>query len=123
MEYQKISTLSKNYKEEKCEMNEDIIKRLKEIKKVTGYNQKELAAIIGVSQATLSWYETGRCDIPRRTIDALNSKLGINPTWLITGEGEMFDKAQKFVADYNALTEEQKEIIDKMIKSFMKNNC
>jgi repressor LexA len=53
-------------------------------------SQNELAQLVGVSGSTLGLIERGKTTSPNADLLAsLASKLAINPSWLLTGEGQM----------------------------------
>ena len=45
---------------------------------------------LGVNQRTVSNWETGRNEPSIEILNKITSLWGINPTWLLTGEGPMF---------------------------------
>ncbi|MCB1194400.1 MAG: helix-turn-helix transcriptional regulator [Leptospiraceae bacterium] len=63
--------------------------RIKIIQKTLGRSQKELAEDTNFTQGAISKYINGR-DLDAKFIIALKDSYNINPTWLLTGEGEMF---------------------------------
>ena len=67
--------------------------RLKTARSKLGYTQKDLAEALGVTKAAVSSYETGRVS-PSNEVHTLLSSLGINISWLLTGEGEMLTASQ-----------------------------
>ncbi|KAA0257186.1 helix-turn-helix domain-containing protein [Deferribacter autotrophicus] len=71
-------------------MNIEICKRIKQIRKDLNVSQKEFAATIGISQGHLSKIERGEHSPDKPIIMSIAYSYGINPDWLLTGEGEMF---------------------------------
>lgn len=64
----------------------EIIKSLRKEKKMT---QEELADYIGVQKSAVAKWETGRTqNIKRETINALAVLFGVQPSYLLDGEGE-----------------------------------
>ena len=69
----------------------EILKRMKIIYNAKSF--KELAQKLGVSESTIdSW--RNRNSIPEKYILNTLHTQGINKTWLLTGEGEMYNKTQ-----------------------------
>lgn len=71
-------------------------------------SQNELAQLVGVSGSTLGLIERGKTTSPNADLLAnLASKLAINPSWLLTGEGQMVQsdapaqKVSSYPADQN----------------------
>jgi transcriptional regulator with XRE-family HTH domain len=61
-----------------------IVDRIKEIRKDNQITLKELGAIMEISEATASRYESGEVDnIPLPRIKALAIKYGLNPAWIL----------------------------------------
>jgi repressor LexA len=73
--------------------------KISEVRKRFGLSQDALAAKIGVSGSAIGLIEKGRSKSPSAELLAsLTTELGVNPTWLLTGEGEMLltdEKPQK----------------------------
>ena len=61
-----------------------------------GLSQTKIAELVGVSQQTVSGLLSNR-NFGKRTAQRWCDEFGLNPAWLITGEGEMFlaDKERK----------------------------
>ena len=70
--------------------------RVKMIRKQLGMTQEQLAQRLGIGKAALSMIETGKAGLSARNRNILVQELNVNPEWLETGEGEMFN------ADVNA---------------------
>lgn len=64
--------------------------RLKKILKYSGLTQREFAESIGTTQATLSRQLSGTHKIDKQVALSIQAVYGVNPIWLLTGEGEMF---------------------------------
>lgn len=94
-------------------MNSTINQRLKELikflidnKKV--YNQKDFADKIGKSKTQLSEMLKGTLVISERTVHAISTAFPkLNPSWLITGEGNMFAEKDEINQTKNDMTQEK----------------
>jgi transcriptional regulator with XRE-family HTH domain len=64
--------------------------RIKEILKESALRQIEFAKSIGISQGSLNELINKDRLPSAETIIALKNEYNINPTWLLTGEGEMY---------------------------------
>ena len=63
-------------------------KRLVFIRKFLNLSQKEMAEILGVSQATLSRYENNLFDVPSDSVKQLVETFDINPDWLYSDNND-----------------------------------
>jgi transcriptional regulator with XRE-family HTH domain len=57
--------------------------KLKNIRKVFGLQQKELAALIGCCPSTVCIWEKGDADLPASAIRVIHSKLGVSYDYLL----------------------------------------
>lgn len=65
--------------------------QIKAIRKFKNLSQSELAIICDVSTSAIGNIESGRQkEISRKIMKELVNSIGVNPSWLLTGEGEMF---------------------------------
>lgn len=71
----------------------DFSKRIKEVRKYHNYTQEEFAHVIGANnKQTVSDLENGKQKaLKDEQIQALVDKFRINKTWLLLGEGSMFE--------------------------------
>lgn len=69
---------------------ENMVDRFKEARKAAGLSQKELAEKLCMTQAHISAMEKGIRDITDRTISDICRELGVNETWIRSGQGKMF---------------------------------
>jgi len=83
--------------------------RLKAVRMYLGLSQKELANLLGVSEITVRRYEIGKIEIPKTVALALKGLYNLNPTWLLTGEGEMFIKKEE-----EAVSDEKEKYIKEL---------
>lgn len=67
--------------------------RVKELRKALGLTQDQLAGRLGIGKAALSMIETGRAALTARNRNILVQELNVNPDWLDTGRGELFNAA------------------------------
>lgn len=65
--------------------------RIKLIRKELGLTQEQLAERLGIGKTALSMIETGRTGLSSRNRNILVQELNVNPDWLETGEGLMFN--------------------------------
>lgn len=65
--------------------------RLKLIRKSLGLTQEQLAQRLGVGKTALSMIETGKARLSSRNRNILIQDLNVNPDWLETGKGEIFN--------------------------------
>ena len=63
--------------------------RIKALRKKKGYNQAELADIIGKSLRTLQKYETGEIEVSVAVVNQLAEVLGASPTYILGYETEI----------------------------------
>lgn len=66
----------------------------------------EFANLVGENQFNISNYESGKANVPNRLLIKLYEK-GINPTWILTGEEDVFsaksrEKQDKLLSNFNA---------------------
>lgn len=76
-------------------MNEDIINRLKQVMREKGLSQSQLAEDLGLTQGTLSLYLSGKNSPKKFMIVAMGYEMGINPEWLLTGQGEIYRNSKE----------------------------
>ena len=93
--------------------------RFKEIREKLGFSQEKFGEIIGLSKSGISNIESGQRNVTDKHIKLLSSELNINPDWLRTGEGEMFNESDEFSLDEYAKQHSMSEIDLKIIKGFL----
>ena len=65
--------------------------RVKLIRKALGLTQEQLAQRLGVGKTALSMIETGKTRLSTRNKNILVQELNVNPEWLESGKGEIFN--------------------------------
>lgn len=65
--------------------------RVKLIRKALGLTQEQLAQRLGVGKTALSMIETGKARLSTRNRNILVQELNVNPDWLETSKGDMFN--------------------------------
>lgn len=70
-------------------MDDSIQLRIREVMSFFRYNQTEFAHETGVRQNNLSEMLSGKRPISGNFLLKLSSRFGINPKWILSGEGEM----------------------------------
>lgn len=65
--------------------------RVKLIRKALEMTQEQLAQRLGIGKTALSMIETGRTGLSTRNKNILIQELNVNPEWLESGKGEMFN--------------------------------
>ena len=66
-------------------------RRIKLIRKELNMTQDSLAAVLGVGKSALSMIETGKTALSERNKNILIQELNVNPDWIESGRGEMFN--------------------------------
>lgn len=64
--------------------------RIKDVRKHFGLNQTDFGESLGVNRNAIKNYELAVVKPTQIFLDHLCMKYGVDPTWLETGEGEMF---------------------------------
>jgi phage repressor protein C with HTH and peptisase S24 domain len=70
--------------------------RVKLIRKELKMTQEQLAQHFGIGKAALSMIETGKSGLSTRNKNVLVQDLNVNPEWLETGNGQMFNSEPDF---------------------------
>ena len=65
--------------------------RVKLIRKQLGMTQEQLAQRLGIGKAALSMIETGKAGLSARNRNILVQELNVNPEWLESAKGNMFN--------------------------------
>ena len=71
--------------------------RLRLIRKQLNLTQEQLAQRLGVGQAALSMIETGKASLSTRNKNILVQDFNVNPDWIETGSGKMFNAEPNLV--------------------------
>lgn len=110
--------------------------RIRTIRKTFNLTQGELAAKLGVSISTISFWEKGE-NVPEGRIKLICKEFSISEEWLRTGNGSM--RAEKKAREIHEFTDEEimiesgvriyrmmpenvKKLFDKVIESIRRNN-
>ena len=72
-------------------MNNEIGKRIKQIRKDLSMTQSEFGNKLRLSQDQISAFELGKRNPQLDTLDLIEIHFGINKEWLINGTGEMYN--------------------------------
>lgn len=72
--------------------------KIKLIRKELKLTQEQLAQRLGIGKAALSMIETGKCGLSTRNKNILVQDLNVNPDWLETGKGNMFNAEPDYTA-------------------------
>ena len=72
--------------------------KIKLIRKELNLTQEQLAQRLGIGKAALSMIETGKCGLSTRNKNILVQDLNVNPEWLETGEGNIFNAEPDYTA-------------------------
>ena len=75
-----------------------MVNRVKLIRKELKMTQEQLAQRLGIGKAALSMIETGKCGLSTRNKNILVQDFNLNPEWIDTGEGEMFNSESDYTA-------------------------
>ena len=83
--------------------------RLKQLRKDQGLTQQEFADKIGVKRNTVATYEIGRNEPIDSVISLICDRFHVSETWLRTGKGEMYIKADKNTEIYRLVDDMMKD--------------
>lgn len=72
----------------------DISHRIKELREIKKLSQVQFAKALGVTSASISFYENGKRKPELSFLNTVTHVFGVNGNWLITGEGEMFRSSE-----------------------------
>jgi len=87
--------------------------RILHIIKFTNTTQKEFAERIGITQSAISQFLKGQSKgLKSDTLLSIIKEFGINPTWLLTGEGEMFTTSHRGIEREEKSQEKNSEVIN-----------
>lgn len=70
---------------------------LRLIRKELDMTQDELARIIGIQKSAISMIETGKAALSERNKNILIQDLNVNPEWIESGKGNMFNGPRDFI--------------------------
>ena len=106
-------------------MEESVSWRIKQVREALVLNQRKFAQIVSVSQGYFASVETGNRKVNARLIKLIVSEFGVNETWLLTGEGEIFsqnpdEKFAKLVGLFKGLSSKNQEFIYQVIGILLK---
>lgn len=96
--------------------------RLKEIRKVLGYNQTDFAKHLGITQTAYSMIENGNRPLADKYIKVICSTFNVNETWFCTGQGEMFLSSpyeKEFIQIFGHLAPETQQYLLLMAKELL----
>ena len=83
---------------------ETVGERIRLMRKQLNLTQEQMAQLLGVGKAALSMIETGKARLSARNKNILVQDFNVNPDWIETGEGKMFN-AEPDLTSYNLRTD------------------
>ena len=83
---------------------ETVGERVRLIRKQLEMTQEQMAQRLGIGKAALSMIETGKARLSARNKNILVQDFNVNPDWVETGEGKMFN-AEPDLTPYNLRTD------------------
>jgi len=102
-------------KTQKCvKVMSDIGKRIRELREVLGFTQKQFGERIGKSWRTVQDWEAGKSSIPDHTLRFISSTFGVSYNWLKTGQGEMWERREKTLLE--ELEAKTREVLEKLVR-------
>lgn len=105
--------------------------RIKEVRKAKKLSQEKFADNLNLSQNHLSSLENGKRAITDRIVNDICKTYNVNKSWLLTGEGEMFEdplapfvikdeELKEFFKDFLAMDKSIQEDIINLVKKVKK---
>ncbi len=83
---------------------ETVGERVRLMRKQLNMTQEQMAQRLGIGKAALSMIETGKARLSARNKNILVQDFNVNPDWMETGEGKMFN-AEPDLTAYNLRTD------------------
>lgn len=83
---------------------ETVGERVRLMRKQLNMTQEQMAQRLGIGKAALSMIETGKARLSARNKNILVQDFNVNPDWVETGEGKMFN-AEPDLTAYNLRTD------------------
>ncbi len=80
-------------------------RRLKQLRQELGWTQDQLAKVMGVGKGAVSMVETGKSALSERNKNILIQELNINPDWIESGRGEIFNSPREQVFSFRMRTD------------------
>lgn len=71
--------------------------RLQQIRDRFKLNQTDFSAEIGMSQSNYSKIELNKVKPSKTVLYALKEHFGVDPDWIMTGQGEMFISPEEYI--------------------------
>lgn len=96
--------------------------RIKEVRLALGLSQDDFAKRLGFTRGVITNIELRRAEIKPRLLDLICREFNVNPYWLETGSGEMFnavDDVEKAVSFYMSALKGGTEADDNFKKVFV----
>ena len=94
--------------------------RIKTARKQLGISQKDLAAGLGITQASMSEIERNKIGLSLSTFEKLVYTYNINPYFLMRGEGEIFGVSSEIqvepVSDLEQIKLTLAQLVDRVAK-------
>jgi len=103
-------------------------KRIKELRKKLGLNQREFSRLLSLSGGYIAGVEVNLRNVNDRLIKLIVSQFGVNEEWLRFGNGEMFrkkktdEKAVRIVSLFNDLPPHFQDVVIGTIELLRKAN-
>lgn len=69
--------------------------RIKELRKSLGLTLEKFGKPLGIKKSGLSLIENGKSNVTDQMFVSICREYNVNPTWLRTGEGEMFSEDEE----------------------------
>ncbi|NLW46995.1 MAG: helix-turn-helix transcriptional regulator [Firmicutes bacterium] len=86
----------------------DIGARIKQIRLYYGVTQEDICQALGITQGHYSKLESGPNEPTETFLLAMKARFGVDPNWVLTGEGEMLISSEKYIAEGIELLGDQK---------------
>lgn len=96
-------------------MNNDIGKRILEIRELLELSQEAFGKEIGMTKSAISKIEKGENSLTEKNLKLISQRFGINEEWIRTGEGEIkkneHDFIQAIAESFGNIDEKDMEIV------------